>query len=209
MKTKNISKFILAITFFFSTTSFTNGLAPIHIASLYKYSVFVGVVKVIEGRHIENFGYKYKAEVLTCFKGDSTKYIEFGEYSGTSIGSEYLIFLSNKSENIRDTFIEIVDDSGKVIDTIPNHSNDIELAGVLYVRFAGFGQMPIKHSIETKCDAIKICTSHVLVPKKIKRYPYLLSSSNIWDEYYFKKVDIVNYLKLLQKTDKPPRKKAG
>lgn len=199
MITKRNFILCLLIILAISTTSFPFEIMPIHVDSLYKYSVFVGIVKVIEGKQIENFGCKYKAEVITCLKGDSTKYIEFGEYCGTEIGSEYLVFLSNESENFTDWIDKIVDDSGNVIETFPDHSKDIKLPGVLYVKYVGFGEMPIEYTIETDGDAIMICTSHVILPKTIKRYPYLIESSNLWGKYYFKKDDIVDYLRLLQK----------
>lgn len=188
----------LLIIFVFSTTSFPFDIRSIHIDSLYKNSVFVGIVRVVEGKLIENFGCKYKAEILTCLKGDSTKYLEFGEYGGVKIGWEYLVFLSRESENINDCLI-VESDDNDIEDTIPNNKQKIKLQEVLYIKYAGFGLMPIDYSIEATDYAIDISTSYVLMPKSIKRYAYLSESSNICGRYYFKKDDIVTYLKLLQK----------
>ena len=176
-------KAVIIIIALISIDSFSQ-LRPIHIDSLYKSSSFVGIVKVIEGSFIKGLGYKYKAEVQNCFKGDSSDYIEFGIFAGTEIGTQYLVFLSDRKENSNDI-------------VFPKDSTKVNNNGIFFIRRSGFSEMPIKYSVESKSYVIEISTSKVIIPDNIPRYPFLLESSNTWDIYYFKKEDIINYLNSL------------
>lgn len=101
------------------TNSYSMDIGSTHLDSLFKDAIFVGIVKPIEGKFIKDFGYWYKAEVINKIKGDSTQYIEFGPYS-LELGKEYLIFLTDKREDLNDVEIEVYDENENLIDKIPN-----------------------------------------------------------------------------------------
>jgi hypothetical protein len=189
-------RFALLLILTTATSSFalSDTLIPVYLDSLFKEAGFVGVIQVSFGEREPERGSIYKATVLQTLKGrapDSVIY--FGKLSRCEIGGTYLVFftLSDTSVGKRKDWFPILKSS--MIDS---------LAPFYEIMFLGFGMMPIErvyfeheppdeHPFGYHEDAVKVPTSHVILPQNMISYlvdspERLYSHDNIWKNRWVK-----------------------
>jgi hypothetical protein len=172
----------LIILFFLVCNGFSRTIATIHLDSLFYQSDFVGVVTIKSGELQALKGAFYVGKIVEIIKGNSTlKEVKFGEYSGLSIGVNYLIFLRKASN---DSFYF-------------TQSLKLETTHLIQDK-----QYILKHFKPD--EVIKVPTNSIILPKKMKSF--IVDKSNlVWSKdkilqtKWVKTEDLLIYLRKLKR----------
>jgi hypothetical protein len=156
---------------FQSTTITTKEPAVLSLASLFKQSDTVALVKIVSG-DAENYSIAiYKGEVIKGFKGAAEgETIYFGPYVGESLGSEYILFLHTISDPIAPKKAASGGYGAVHYSEIFNegYSSMMSSYECVFGRKAGAGQ----------CDyGIRVCTDYIVLPKATPTYPAVSSET--------------------------------
>jgi hypothetical protein len=135
------------------------------LADLFTHSDKVALVKVLSGDTEAYDVAIYKAQVVKGFKGLSAgDTVYFGPYTGTELGSEYILFLQDKP---------------KPIESKAKTDGGYGKINYLEVFDEGYSSMLTSYqcifsgaSINQQCDyGVRVCTDYIKLPRSLPAFP--------------------------------------
>ena len=194
-------KYLIGLfTVLFSIRAISTTLPQVSIDEIYNHSVFVGIVLIEKGELIRNgeniCAAKYTATVIESFKGNfkANEKITFGPYASQKIGREYLLFLTDKSEQF--------DPVATTNSASMKREQEFEkicgsVLPELLIPFHGVGILEISRPYQFKFeDSIKIPDKYISIPSELDKRAVEFADDHIsGDEYWVKEKEFIEYMR--------------
>jgi hypothetical protein len=196
----------LIIALIFSSKMTATTLPKLNVEYLFTEADDVVIVEVVSGSMIgelnESCGAKYKARVINRFKGNESKYINFGHFHGYEIGSKYLLFLTSPDREFKPI-------SSTNSNSMRAENEHLKKCHALLtknkVMHSGYGAMKVE--LTSKLDykqSVAIPSRYVSFPESLDNVPANVGENGEYSDYIWAlETDVINYLNQQNAPNKP------